>query len=288
MNILYIGSSGAMSLEPLRALLDFDYKLCAVGVDVHESGLAFDTRIPIIFQPNLSVEMLARANSLPIINLNVPQEVCIEAIQQVQPDVILVSCFGRKLTDEILSIAPLGCFNLHPSMLPSYRGPVPLFWQFRAGEETFGVSLHRMTEAIDAGPIIAQRRVSMPDGINNLQASELITEAYVELLPDFLRALSTGLLVEALQDEALASYQGYPDVEDFTVSTEWSARRIYNFMRATRHWGAVYPCEVDGETLLMSTADGFEGLDSTQSTRIIDGDQIQISCCPGLLTARLA
>ena len=148
---MYIGSSGALSLLPLRYLLEADHALCAVGVDANQDSFLRDTRLSIIAAQNENVEMLARMAGVPLINLNTPLAACVRAIREAAPEVILVSCFGRRLPQAILEIPSHGCFNFHPSKLPAYRGPVPGFWQFRDGVREFGVSLHRMTEQFDAG-----------------------------------------------------------------------------------------------------------------------------------------
>ena len=133
MKIMYIGSSGALSILPLRYLLEADDSLCAVGVDAHQDSFLRDTRLSIIAAQNENVEMLARMAGIPLINLNTPLADCVRAIREVSPDILLVSCFGRRLPQQILDIPVHGCFNFHPSMLPAYRGPAPLFWQLHAG-----------------------------------------------------------------------------------------------------------------------------------------------------------
>jgi methionyl-tRNA formyltransferase len=288
MNIMYIGSSGAMSLVPFKFLLDTDHQLCGVGVDAHKDAFLRDTRISIVSAMNETIEMLARVAGVPVIDLYAPLAQCVAAIREAAPDLILVSCFGRKLPDEILSIPTLGCFNLHPSKLPAYRGPVPGFWQFHDGVETFGVSLHRMIDRMDAGAIAAQRDLSMPDGISNAEASERVAQAYLELLPGFLRDIADGSLIETPQDKSVASYQGYPEAQDFGVSTSWPARRIFNFMCATQHWGAFYPCEIDFELIELATAERYDPNARLAVDVERKGELVKLQCQPGVLWARLA
>ncbi len=287
MKILYIGASGAMSLAPFRFLLDTVHEVCAVGVDAHKDSFLSDTRMPIISMQNETVEMLARAAGIAVIDLFAPLEECVQALRATEPDLMLVSCFGRKLPDEILAIPPLGCFNLHPSLLPAYRGPVPGFWQFHDGVTQFGVSLHRMTSRMDAGAIIAQHGFSMSDGVANAQASELVAQACVVLLPDFLSNVAQGELSESVQDEAAASYQSFPCASDFAVSCKWSARRIFNFMRATEHWGTGYPCALATATIVLATAEAFDDTEVLATAMERSDELVKIQCNPGVLTARL-
>ena len=287
MNILYIGSSGPLSLTPLRALLDSAHELGAVGLDADRDSFLADPRVSIIAAENENIEMLARMTGTPVIKLNVPLPQCLREIGRPRPDIAIVSCFERILPAQILSLPKYGCFNLHPSLLPAYRGPVPLFWQFRDGTDATGISLHRMTPKIDAGPVVAQASVKLPDGASNMLATSLLAQKGAELILRFLEQLENGNVVERIQDEREASYMGLPADDDFRVSTDWSARRIYNFMNATSHWGHGYPCVLDGETVTLVQAESYTDAASAPEAAG-DENTLVIRCNPGFLTARRA
>jgi methionyl-tRNA formyltransferase len=288
MNILYIGSSGPLSLTPLRELLDSEHVLVAVGLDSNRDSFLADPRVSIIAAENESIEILARMTGTPVINLYAPLPQCIREIGKLRPDIVIVSCFERILPAEILTLPKFGCFNLHPSLLPAYRGPVPLFWQFRDGIEKTGISLHRMTSKIDAGPVVAQAPVTLPDGVSNMLAMSLLANSGAALITDFVARLESGGVIERIQDEREASYMGFPHDDDFRVSTNWPARRIYNFMNATSHWGRGYPCELDGRQCMLAQAESYT--DSAMPAKATHEDENTrvIRCNPGYLTARLA
>jgi len=150
-----------------------------------------------------------------------------------RPDALVVACFPWRLRRSWLELAPLGALNLHPSLLPAYRGPTPLFWQLRAGETRTGVTLHRLDEGIDTGEILAQAPLPFPDGLG------------WDALEERLAALGARLLVGALgspttaraQPEAGASYQGPPAAADLELPTTWTARRAFNFIRGAAGFG---------------------------------------------------
>lgn len=286
MKILYIGSGGDLSLQPLRYLLQSEHQLCAVAVDSQADTTYSDTRLPVLTENGNSVETLARASELPIINLSNSLRDVVAAIEQLAPDLIVVSCYGRKLPKAILGIPFFGCFNFHPSMLPAYRGPVPVFWQFHDGLSEFGVTLHRMTERMDAGDIVARRAVVMPDGVSQTRAHQLLAEDYVELFPDFLTAIELGTLAVRPQDESAMSYQGFPANDDFRVYTSWSAKRIFNFICATTHYDVVYPCRIAGIEYKLHYVLGYNQEQLPDEECVIDGHTIQIACNPGVLLAR--
>ena len=78
-------------------------------------------------------------------------------LESYRPDIIVVAAYGRLLPPEILAIPPFGCLNLHPSLLPKYRGPAPVAGAILAGDDITGVSLMLLDEGMDSGPVIAQR-----------------------------------------------------------------------------------------------------------------------------------
>jgi methionyl-tRNA formyltransferase len=285
LRILYIGSRGPLSVIPLVKLLDAGQSVCAIGVDTDNTTGPRDDRIPVTVEDPGSVEFLARRHGIPLIRLHGAWQLCADAITEYMPHVILVSCFARRLPDVVLSISTMGCFNLHPSLLPAYRGPLPLFWQFRDGCREFGVTVHQMTSRLDAGDIVGQTRLAMPDGVSGGQASVLLAEAGGDLLVHTLGALRSGKAAALSQDVRAASYQGYPLPGDYAVRANWSARRLYNFVCATRDHGLRYPCDVGGRLYWLS--DVLSWQQATAPEPRISGDTLTIPCNPGSVVARM-
>jgi len=242
MNIVYIGSSGPLSTIPLQTLINSKFNISAVAVDSNKN----DT-IPNINKNSDSLASLAFYNNVPLIKLTKKVASNVAAIKKYQPDIILVSCYARKISTEITQLAKTGCFNVHPSLLPRYRGPTPLFWQFKKGEEKFGVTLHRVTEKFDQGNIIAQQTIKMPDGISKAEASILLAKLASKIILKTLPLLQNGNFKEVTQDETIASYQSYFKKEDYAVSVNWTAKRLYNFIAAHKRTMITFPCEIDGE-----------------------------------------
>lgn len=230
-----------------------------------------------------SLEALARSVGCPLIDMGRPMAEVVKELDQMQVDIMLVSCYARKLPEAIIYQTRYGAFNVHPSLLPAYRGPQPLFWQFRDGVEDYGVSLHRITSSIDAGAVIARQQVRMPDGVNMQQAASIVMADVGELLASGLDKIVSGD-TGTIQQESQASYQSYPDSADFRVSCEWPARRIFNFMRATAHMGQAYPCELNGSDLLLRHALDFSAEQPFAASNLEAGSHL-IDCKPGQLLA---
>jgi len=283
LKIFYIGSAGPLSLQPLNALLNRGHDICGVGVDRQQPPTGQQSLTLLASQEAQSVEVLARAKKVPLVDLSQPLPEVINEVTGMEPDMILVSCYEHRLADELLAMSPLGAFNIHPSLLPAFRGPVPLFWQFRVGIDHFGLSLHRMTGQLDAGPVICRQSVQMPDGVTMAEATLRLASQTKSLLENALPLISRQLRGEE-QNEVDASYQTFPQQEDFEVSTAWPARRIFNFMRATAHMGQIYRCQYNGMDLrlrhaLTYSADGIS--DGSVDPEIT----IEIACSPGTLVA---
>ena len=144
---------------------------------------------------------------------------------------LCVSCFPEIVSDEVLGTARQGGFNVHPSRLPRYRGPSPLFWLFRSGERDAGVTVHRMTARPDAGPIAAQAGFDVPDGCSWEALEVLCSEIAAGLLTETLERLECGKLTESVQDESAASWFGFPVRADYRIDATMPVQRAFNFVR---------------------------------------------------------
>ncbi len=203
------------------------------------------------------------------------------------PDFIVVACFEQILPQAFCALARRDCLNIHPSLLPRYRGPTPLFWQLRAGEQGTGVTLHRVTSVIDAGPIIGQQTVGLDDGLGGAEIDERLAAVGAQLFVDALAGGHTGQFPVREQDEERGSYQGSPGADDFWVASDWSARRLFNFIRGTGHWGHAYPIDIDGRQFLLREALAYTADDALSVPFELSGDEIRIRCTPGTLHARV-
>jgi folate-dependent phosphoribosylglycinamide formyltransferase PurN len=149
------------------------------------------------------------------------------ALAAARPDLIVTLHFDQILAEETLALARLGGVNLHPSLLPHHRGPMPAFWTLAEDRSAAGVSLHRLVPRIDAGALLSQRRVALPDGISALEAARRLHLAGLPLLREALARLEAG---EAPTGEmqTLLPYRGFPDAAALNAA----ARRGVRLVRA--------------------------------------------------------
>ena len=207
-------------------------------------------------------------------------------IRTLGPHVGCVACFPRRVPPLLLKASRRGFLNVHPSLLPDYRGPSPLFWQFRAGEQRTGVTVHWMDAEFDTGPIAAQRAIPMPDGITETDATAMMARTGAQLLTQVLERVADGEIPYHKQAPG-GSSQPYPQEADFSIDLDWSAQRIYNFMRATAIWGNPFTVEVDGETYRLTEAISWSPYGQLGQAMSMEGsNQVLLQCNPGVVLAR--
>ena len=289
MRILFIGSSTSLSLTPLKQILQSGHTVCAVAMEATQTNPFYNPLFNALIHSsktdNIHLDSFARQNSLPVLIFSEKILDNVSLIQNYSPDIILVSCFGKRLPDEILSIPTLGCFNLHPSLLPKFRGPTPVFWQFKYAADLFGITLHRMTYNFDDGDIINQSEIKLDDGISYLQAISELANLSASLINHTLNNFSKFLQTSVVQNDQLSSYYSYPVPDDYKINTQCSAKSQYNFIKAYQGNNTVFPFEVNNQLFLITEAMSYE-LNTSNKPEFIN-DQIIIPCSSGNLTAKI-
>ena len=160
-----------------------------------------------------------------------------------RPDVILVAAYGRFLPPEVLDLPPHGCLNLHPSLLPKYRGPSPVVTTILDGEAVTGVTLMQLDEGMDTGPILAQQEYPLNGDETAADLTEALFRTGAQLLLDNLEALAAGKLPAQPQDDSRASVtrkleraDGLADWTRSAVTLERQRRAFTPWPGLTAHW----------------------------------------------------
>ena len=186
-------------------------------------------------------------------------------LRSLEPDLVLCLGFPWKIPPDALAVPALGVVNSHPSLLPRYRGPIPVGWAIRNGETEIGVTFHRMAPDLDAGPILAQAPLELEDEWSWEELGPRIGGAVAQLLPAMIERVERGDPGDP-QDEAAAEYQSFFEPEYAEI--EWS-RPAVEIVRQVRAWrfgfsleseaGAL--TELDGERVrvLRAALEGPEG-----------------------------
>ena len=142
-----------------------------------------DVKLPLVITYELpldttygydSVLRYCKKSKVKVTTPKLMRDSIIDTIKVIKPDIIFSIYYRKILPKAILNIPRLGCINIHPSLLPEYRGPVPTAWAIRNGEEETGITIHLMDECIDTGDILVQKKFPILD---NETGYELFTRA---------------------------------------------------------------------------------------------------------------
>jgi len=147
-------------------------------------------------------------------------------------DVIIVIDFGQKVREPYLSTPKFGCINLHPSLLPKYRGAAPIQRALMDGQKVTGVTVFKLTELMDAGPILAQEEVPIDIDDTAGTLSKKLLPAGVDLLVTALNLLITGTAQFKEQDESAATFAPKIANEEAFFDFDEKATEIHNKVRA--------------------------------------------------------
>ena len=295
---LFLGMQGSFSFPPLLALLDNDIDVCAVvlpardhplerpAIRLLEPPLQARPLLPVLTSSlHTSIANIAWARRIPVWEVSrMSDPETINLFSQYQPDIMCVACFSLYIPRPILDIPRLGCLNVHPSLLPANRGPDPLFWTFHEGSRETGVTIHLMDEGLDTGPIVAQERLAVSDGITYGQLEAECAALGGKLLSRSVWRLYHHSAVLTPQDELQSSYLPMPAGKDFMVpAAEWEARRVYNFIRGITSRGDQVTILTEGQSIQVTSVISYSHKD-------IDGDSsdeaIKVQCMDGWVFVR--
>ena len=286
--ILLLGSESGFCFHALKTLRDLRLGvaevLLATGTQAATARPVLRGSIP-LSQPGTVADLAAR-EGISVIQCDSTQEDwAYELARELAPDVVLVACLPERLEARWCKASVHGCFNLHPSLLPAYRGPAPLFWQLRDGRSETGISVHRVESAIDCGALLAQEtlRIGEDDTMATLNAA--LASAGVQLFARALASVIDGTAVLTPQDENAASYYPWPTQNDFRLDTAWTATRALSFVRATQSMGMAYRVELGNAALIIDRA-----VDADDHATMIDdvhqeGSVLAIRFAKGVLRA---
>lgn len=192
---------------------------------------------------------------------NVNSPTFVEYVKGLNIDLIVVFFFPQILKTALLQTPRLGVLNCHPSLLPRYGGPHPAFWMLKNGESVAGVTVHVMTEKIDAGDIVAQQELIVGENENAGQLTQRQHHAAAALLTEAVNAVAQGTLNPKPQNTAERTYFGKKKAADTILDWNASARHIANLWRAMQPYEPLVAC-LNGTTIKIYDAEPQEGAPS--------------------------
>ncbi|MDA8178459.1 MAG: methionyl-tRNA formyltransferase [Desulfobacteria bacterium] len=201
------------------------------------------------------------------------------------PDLIVVVAYGHILPKSILDIPRLGCINVHASLLPGYRGAAPINWAVARGETVTGVTIMRMDEGMDTGPILHVRE--MPIGAEDT-AETMFSKLSIlgaEALREALHRLREGTLDETPQDAALATYAPLLTKEHGRIDWSRPAVEVRNLVRGMTPWPSAFALHAGKTLKVLSSVVVESGASAGEPGEIaaLGRDGISVACGEGVL-----
>ncbi len=231
MRILFMGTPEA-AVPTLQRLLESGHEVIAVFTQPDRPV----GRHQVLTPP--PVKEVARAHGIPVYQpekLKTNEEVR-TLVRALSPEVIVVVAYGKILPGWLLGIPPLGCVNVHFSLLPKYRGAAPVPWAIALGETVTGVTTMLMDEGLDTGPILLQRACEIGPDETTPEVTERLAHMGAELLLETLEGLREGRIEPRPQEEAQASYAPLLRREHGWVEWTLRAEAIRNRIRGFQPW----------------------------------------------------
>ena len=187
------------------------------------------------------VKLAATAIDLPVFQ---PESLRSSEVQEelsaLQPDVIVVAAYGKLLPAKVLEMPPFGCLNIHPSLLPKYRGPSPVVATILDGLCETGVTLMLLDEGMDTGPLLTQARVALTGKETAETLTRELFKAGGELLLGTLEQWTSGLLQANPQDHTQATGTSKLARSDGMVDWMLPASVLERKQRAYTPWPGLY------------------------------------------------
>lgn len=187
------------------------------------------------------VKIYAEGASIPVYQPErVRDEEFLNLFREISPEMIVLAAFGQILLEDIIESPPMGCLNVHPSLLPEYRGAAPINWALINGEEKTGVTIMMMDQGVDTGDILLQEEIDIAadEIFDNLH--DRLSLLGAKLLLEAVKGVSGGSIERRPQDSSRATYA--PRLTKETCYIEWNkkASEIVNLIRGLSSSPAAY------------------------------------------------
>ncbi len=224
MKIVYLGSDVAMPV--LEKLFKSKHEILAVVCNVDKVNARGNKIIP------SKTKEFALEKNLKILQYKKIRVEGYEDIKALEPDLIISAAFGQIISQEIIDISKVATLNVHPSLLPKYRGPSPIVSAIASGDETTGVSIMKMALEVDAGPVYLQKEVKIEENEKAGELTERLFKLGADMLIETIDSLEKGTAVFEEQKSENATFCKMVKEENAVLDFNLSCEELNNKVRA--------------------------------------------------------
>lgn len=201
-----------------------------------------------------------------------------EKITSLDAECIIVAAYGKILRKDILEATPLGCINVHSSLLPRYRGAAPINWAVINGDKVSGVSTMQLDEGVDTGDILLQAETAIDPDETAGELHDRLAVMGAELLVRTLELAEKGKLEPIKQDNNLSCYAPMLDKSLSAIDWSKSAQQVHDLVRGIQPW-PVAQTKVNGSVLKVHKTRVVEG--KGESGTVICANPLTVACGEG-------
>ena len=205
-----------------------------------------------------------------------------KVFRALQPDLVVVVAYGRILPPELLHIAPLGCINLHVSLLPKYRGSAPIQWAVLSGDTKTGVTIMQLDEGCDTGDILMVEPVEIGPETTSGELFDQVSAVGAETLVRAVEDLAAGRLTPRPQDEAMATKAPPLTKEMARFTFAEPAEHLHNWVRGMNPWPVAF-FELDGKKIKVLESRLAENPQRAAPGTVLALKPLTIACARGAL-----
>ncbi|MHB8132294.1 MAG: methionyl-tRNA formyltransferase [Mobilitalea sp.] len=201
----------------------------------------------------------------------------LQIVKELEPEVIVVAAFGQILPKALLDIPPLGCINVHGSLLPKYRGAAPIQYSIIDGEEETGITIMYMDVGIDTGDMILQAKTAITPEETGGSLFDKMAILGADLLLEALRLIEAGTSIRVPQDNDKATYVKMFDKDMGKIDFTQTAVKLERLIRGLNPWPSAYTF-LEGKTLKLWQAkvEQKSAADENDSTVAVPGEVVEI------------
>lgn len=273
-NLVYFGTP-ATSAQLLRRLIAAKFSIAAVVTQPDRPAGRKRELLP------TPVKTAAEDYGIPVLQPLRISEI-VPKVRALGSAAGILYAYGRMIPAEVLGVFPFGIVNLHPSLLPLYRGPSPITQAILDGAATTGISLIRLDDELDHGPLVYQQSITLEGNENALLLEDQLVSLGGTALCDKLPLYLAGKLPLSPQRHADATYTKIIRREDGRIDWDNSAQRIERQSRAYYPWPGIFTTW-NGKRLKIVQVSAAAGATGGPGTVQASGGRIQVACGEGSL-----
>lgn len=257
----------------LRGLIERGYDVVAI-VSHHSDSQSRNKR-------ELEVAEIAKEHDIPLFTPNKPSEI-IEELRGFNAEIAVLAAYGRIISQTIIDIFPKGIINIHPSLLPKYRGPTPIESAILNGDRVTGVSIMQLTAGMDEGPVYIQQEIDINGDETKFDLYQKIIDITPKLFFDTFSQIVKGALGPKPQSDTDVVYCNLISKIDGNVTWSKTADQIEREVRTYLGWPQSRT-QINGVDVIITKAHVAEG-HAKPGEIIIDGNTLAVGTQSGLLT----